>query len=227
MGHHRDPISRFTKADMTPTLHYLFDPLCGWCYGASAAVAEVSRAAGVQLELSPSGLFSGSGARPMDDGFAAYAWSNDQRIERLTGQPFSERYRADVLTDREQRFDSGPATLALTAVAMTAPQREVEALQAIQRARYVEGRDITQTQTLVAVLAALGLESSAALLAEPSEPLLEATRSHTARARSLMREFGANGVPAFVLETNDQRRLLRVESLYSNPRSLVEIVGQA
>ena len=27
----------------------------------------------------------------MDDDFAAYAWSNDQRIERLTGQRFTER----------------------------------------------------------------------------------------------------------------------------------------
>ena len=52
---------------------------------------------------------------------------------RLTGQPFSEAYRRDVLGDRTRLFDSGPATLALTAVALTAPDREFEALKAIQR----------------------------------------------------------------------------------------------
>ena len=210
---------------MTKTLHYLFDPLCGWCYGASAAASEVASVAGIQLELMPTGLFSGNGARPMDDSFADYAWSNDQRIERLTGQPFSERYRSQVLADRQQRFDSGPATLALTAVAMTAPPRELEALQAIQQARYVEGRDITQLATLIDLLTALGLEPSAALLVDPATPLVEANQSRTERARRLMRELGANGVPAFVVQTNGQKRLLRVDSLYSNPRSLAEHVG--
>jgi len=207
---------------MTTTLLYLFDPLCGWCYGASAAVSEAASSTDIQFELLPSGLFSGSGARPMDDSFAAFAWSHDQRIERMTGQPFSERYRRDVLADRHQRLDSGPATLALTAVAMTAPQRELEALQAIQRARYVEGRDVTKSWTLIDVLAARGLDASAAMLADSSAPLLEASDSRTARARALMRELGVNGVPAFVLEANGQRRLLRVDSLHSNPRSLVE-----
>jgi putative protein-disulfide isomerase len=212
---------------MTKTLHYLFDPLCGWCYGASPAMSEVASAAGIQLELAPTGLFSGHGARAMDDSFASYAWSNDQRIERLTGQPFSESYRSQVLADRQQRFDSGPATVALTAVAMTAPQRELEALRAFQRARYVEGRDVTQSDTLIGLLASLGLDASAAMLANPSAALLEATRSRTEHARKLMREFGANGVPAFVLEANGQRRLLRVEALYENSRSLVEHLDNA
>ncbi|WP_353611301.1 hypothetical protein [Paracidovorax avenae] len=72
---------------MTKTLHYLFDPLCGWCYGAGGTVAELAALPGVALRLLPSGLFSGEGARPMSADFADYAWSNDQRIERLTGQP--------------------------------------------------------------------------------------------------------------------------------------------
>src|SRR3954471_239950 len=132
---------------MTKTLHYVFDPLCGWCYGAGAAVSAVSEAADVALKLLPSGLFSGAGARPMDDAFASFAWSNDQRIERLAGRRFSERYRDGVLADRRQNLDSGPATLALTAVSLTAPGREAAALEAIQLARFVEGQDITRADT--------------------------------------------------------------------------------
>jgi len=116
---------------MTKTLSYVFDPLCGWCYGAIETVSVLSGNPAVQLHLMPSGLFSGPGARPMDDAFAAFAWSNDQRIERLTGQAFSERYRDQVLADRRQMFDSGPASIALTAVALTAPERELEALAAL------------------------------------------------------------------------------------------------
>jgi putative protein-disulfide isomerase len=104
---------------MSATTHItdLFDPLCGWCYGASAALENLAARPDFTIALAPTGLFSGAGGRPMDDGFAAYAWANDQRISRLTGQPFGEDYRRNVLGDRTRLFDSGPATLALTAVA--------------------------------------------------------------------------------------------------------------
>ena len=68
---------------------YLFDPLCGWCYGAGPALERLGQLGDVTLELMPTGLFAGEGARAMDAQFAAYAWQNDERIARLTGQPFS------------------------------------------------------------------------------------------------------------------------------------------
>lgn len=46
----------------------------------------------------------------------------------------------------------GPATVALTAVLQTTPAKELEALEAIQLARFVDGQDITDLQTLWSVL---------------------------------------------------------------------------
>ena len=66
----------------------------------------------------------------MDAQFAAYAWQNDERIARLTGQPFSEIYRSRVLGHTGGMFDSAPATLGLIAVRVTEPAREREALRA-------------------------------------------------------------------------------------------------
>lgn len=207
---------------MSKTLHYVFDPLCGWCYGASATVSAVSRQPGIQLRLLPSGLFSGKGARSMDEGFASYAWANDQRIERLTGQAFSERYRSGVLADHQQVFDSGPATLALTAVALTAPPRELDALQAIQRARYVDGLDITRVDTLATVLGELGLQEAAARLTTPDAELLQGNRVRVEQAQALLQTFGARGVPAFILEEDGRRELLHASSLYSDPQAFVD-----
>ena len=79
---------------------YLFDPLCGWGYAAFPMLAELVARSEFDVALVPTGLFVGAGGRPMDDGFAAYAWSNDQRISRLTGQVFSEAYRHNVLANR-------------------------------------------------------------------------------------------------------------------------------
>ena len=117
------------------TVIYLFDPLCGWCYAAAPALKYLQGVEGIHVALAPTGLFAGAGARPMDAQFAAYAWANDQRIQQLTGQPFTQAYRDRILGAANGRFDSGPATLALTAVAQTAPERELDALPALQHAR--------------------------------------------------------------------------------------------
>jgi len=207
---------------MNRTLYYLFDPLCGWCYGAGPAVTTLAQSDAVRVKLLPSGLFQDDGARPMDDAFAAYAWSNDQRIERLTGQPFSPRYRDQVLADRAQAFDSGAATLALTAVSLTAPEREVEALKAIQHARYVEGRDITQPAVLGEVLRSLGLDEAAQRTEAPDDALRAAARARIAEAQGLMQRLGAHGVPTFVLEREGRQELLHASDVYSDPGAFVD-----
>ena len=205
---------------MTKTLYYLFDPLCGWCYGAMPALSALSEVPAVAIELLPTGLFAGEGARPMNADFAAYAWSNDQRIEGLTGQRFSEQYREQVLGDHQRPFDSGPATVALTAVFLTAPARELEALKAIQTARYVDGKDTTSLETLAGVLRGLGLEQAAALVAQPDEDLLVANRTRMNRGQALMREFGARGVPTLVAESGAKRWVVNHADFYSNPSAL-------
>ena len=58
---------------MADTTHitYLFDPLCGWCYGASAKLEQLAARPDIALQLVPTGLFSGVGGRPMDAEFCS------------------------------------------------------------------------------------------------------------------------------------------------------------
>ncbi len=44
---------------------YLFDALCGWCYGAAPVIQGLAQHGAVTLELAPTGLFAGAG-RTMD-----------------------------------------------------------------------------------------------------------------------------------------------------------------
>ena len=206
---------------MDKTIHYLFDPLCGWCYGAAPIVTELLKVPGLRLNLLPTGLFSGEGARPVDDAFAAYAWSNDQRIERLTGQHFSEHYRDQILGDRQQLFDSGPATVALGAVALTEPSKEVEAFRAIQRARYVDGGDVVSLTALTSLLQKLGLKQAAERIMNPDVDLLGFNRDRMVRAQALMREFAARGVPTLIVESGMKRWVLDHSAAYSNPSLLL------
>lgn len=198
-------------------LTYLFDPLCGWCYGASPYLSSIAEATDVKIELLPTGLFSGEGARQMDDDFAAYAWNNDQRIARLTGQGFTERYRESVLGNRQQYFDSGPATVALTAVSLTTPSRELDALKAMQQARFINGQDIAELNTLASILKSLELEDAALMIKHPDADLLAANRARVNRAQALMREFDARGLPTLIADSGDKRWVMHASAIFSNP----------
>lgn len=207
---------------------YLFDPLCGWCYAAAPALKHLQGVDGLDVSLAPSGLFAGQGARPMDAQFAAYAWSNDQRIEKLTGQPFTQAYRDNILGAVAGRFDSGPATLALTAVAQTAPGRELDALHALQRARYVDGRDTADATVLADVLTVLGLADAAALAREPDAALHRAMAERVANAQALLRAVGARGVPQLVVAgQGGALRLIGGDALLGPHERLVELLQAA
>lgn len=200
---------------MNRTLHYLFDPLCGWCYGANSLLPAYLDANNLTLHLMPTGLFSDQGARPMTPDFARYAWENDQKIALMTGQVFSEHYRQRVLGNVDQAFNSGPATLALTAVNMTEPLREYTALNAIQHGRYVEGRDITQPEVLGDILRTCGLEQAQRLLLSADETLIIETALRIRQGLEQLQAVNARGVPTFILEDLSGFRVIPTREIYA------------
>lgn len=191
---------------------YLYDPLCGWCYAATTAIERL-RAAGVSLTLYPTGLFSDPG-RSMTAEFADYAWTADQRIAALTGRSFTEAYRRRVLQAVGTAFDSSAASLALTAVAMHAPDREADALRVLQEARYIAGRDITDAATVGPILADAGFRAAAAALAARAAALLSAHAGRVTAGQAMMREVGGSGVPTLVLVDGPDRHQLDSRLLY-------------
>lgn len=207
---------------MRTTVTYLFDPLCGWCYGASPVIQQLGQQANIQLELVPTGLFAGGG-RTMDAAFADYAWSNDVRIAKLTGQRFTEDYRQKVLGRLGSRFDSAAATLALTAVSLSEPQRELETLKALQEARYVQGLDTCDVAVTERLLRNQGLAIAANRLAANDAELLAANAARILKARGLMQTFGAQGVPALVVSDDKGSRMLSGNALYG---SFDNLLGQ-
>ena len=209
---------------MQTTLTYLFDPLCGWCYGASATIQQLGQQPNIQLELLPSGLFSGGG-RTMDAAFADYAWSNDVRIAKLTGQRFTEAYRNQVLGHHGSRFDSAAATQALTAVSLTDPQRELETLKALQEARYVQGLDICDAAVVGKLLRDAGLAAAAERLLSGEPELSQTNAARVQRAQRLMHALGAQGVPALVVTSQDGNRLLNGQVLYGSIDQLLAQLG--
>ena len=219
----RDEVVSSMNLDIT----YLFDPLCGWCYGASPTIGRLAAHDGVRLALAPTGLFAGSGARTMNADFAAFAWSNDQRIEKLSGQRFTEAYRQQILGQRGGRFDSSLAQRALTAVGLTEPAQELATLAVLQEARYVYGLDITDVSVVAPLLRAQGLDAAADRLEADDQALQQVERTRVERAQDLMRRLGAQGVPTLAVHGAKGTWMLRGDVLYGPFDALLEKLAAA
>lgn len=209
---------------MKTNVTYLFDPLCGWCYGASPAIQKLSEHPAIALTPIPTGLFA-DGNRKIDAAFASYAWANDVRIEKLTGQKFTEDYRINVLGKLGSSFDSNAMTLALSAVLLTQADRLLQALIAFQEARYVQGIDTSDVQHIEKILRDLGLARAADHLASRDHELLEMKTRQLAKAQNLMHALGIQGVPAIVVTDLDRPKLIDGRLLFGNFEALMAELG--
>ena len=199
---------------------YLFDPLCGWCYAAAPVVRALAEHGSVQPYAT--GLFADTG-RMMDDAFAAHAWRNDQRIQTLTGQPFSETYRTQVL-QQPAPFDSRALTDAVFALLQQQPTQWPAALAALQHARYVGGRDTSHTDTVRQVLHENGFTEAAATFDTPENRA--ASTAWIQQGQTLMQQLGLRGVPQLVVQLPQGYAVLPSEIVYGRPEDAAAAVAQ-
>ena len=178
-------------------LIYLFDPLCGWCYASSPAVLNLAKSNEFELEIYATGLFADTG-RTMDAAFARHAWSNDQRIAQLTGQPVSEKYHRQILLG-EGEFNSRALSNACFALLEQGSETMLEVFAKLQKARYVDGQDTSQTEVVRRLLQDLG-QSTAAETFDSAENQAKTT-DWIGQGQTIATRFGVQGVPSLFAET--------------------------
>jgi putative protein-disulfide isomerase len=191
-----------------PTLHYIFDPLCGWCYGAAPLIEAARKVNGLDIALHAGGLMTGSDRQPVTEGLRRYVMEHDQRIAALTGQPFGDAYLNGLLRDTGAVFDSEPPIGAILAADLLGG-RGLDMLERIQKAHYVEGRRVADRGVLVGLAADIGLPEAT------FKPMLEkvagpTVAKHIAASRDLLRRIGGQGFPAFVFDAG--RGLLTLDA---------------
>jgi len=186
----------------TITLHYIFDPLCGWCYAAAPLVDAARNVPGLQVAFHGGGMMTGANRRAITPQWREYVIPHDRRIAEMTGQPFGEGYFEGLLRDTSAVMDSEPPITAILAAESLRSGGGLDMVHRLQRAHYVEGRRIADAQVLKAVAAELGFDTEA--FAAAVERLAgEATAQHIAESRQLLQRAGGQGFPTFVLTRAD------------------------
>jgi putative protein-disulfide isomerase len=179
---------------MNAVLHYIYDPLCGWCYGAEPLVSAASKVDGLALRMHAGALWPQPTRLP--EHMRRYIREADARIGRMSGQPYGEPYLNGLLFDAELVLDSRPVISAVLAAQALDPDKALPMLRGIQHAHYERGQHVVREETLMAVAAEIGLDAAAFASARSSVPVDE----HIAQSQELMNNVGAQGFPTFVLE---------------------------
>ena len=182
---------------MNATLHYLYDPLCGWCYGAEPLAKAAEGVIGLDLKLHAGALWPEPTQLP--EHMRRYIQQADARIAQMSGQPFGDAYLNHLLLDPALVLESRPVVAAVLAAQQLDPTKALPMLRGIQHAHYEQGRHVVQEATLVDIAKSVGLDAAAFLSALHSVPV----DRHIAEAREFMNNIGAQGFPTFVLQIGD------------------------
>lgn len=179
---------------MNAVLHYIYDPLCGWCYGAEPLVWAATKVTGLSLQMHAGGLWPQPTRLPEQT--RRYIKDADARVGQMSGQPYGDPYLNGLLFDPELVLESRPVITAVLAAQSLDPSKALPMLRGIQHAHYEHGKHVVREETLREVAVEIGLDAGAFAKALKSV----AVDAHIAASQELMNNVGAQGFPTFVLQ---------------------------
>jgi putative protein-disulfide isomerase len=201
-------------------LHYIYDPLCGWCYGAKPLIQAARTVLPVLAH--GGGMMTGANRQKVSVQLRNYVMPHDRRIAEYTGQPFGEAYFEGLLRDEEAVFDSAPPTAAVLA-AEQLDGRGLALLERLQTAHYVEGRRIADEAVLLELANSIGFEAEAFRRSFTEIDV----NAHFLESRALLAKLGGQGFPTLALERDGRLTLIDIGPWLGKPDAFAQWLRQA
>jgi putative protein-disulfide isomerase len=201
-------------------LHYIYDPLCGWCYGAKPLVQAAQ--AVLPVIAHGGGMMTGANRQNVSPQLRSYVMPHDRRIAEYSGQPFGEDYFEGLLRDQTAVFDSAPPIAAVLAAEQMGG-RGLELLGRLQSAHYVEGRRIADESVLFELAHGMGLAPQTFERAFRTAD----TEGHIRNSRALLAKVGGQGFPTLALEHNDQFTLIDIAPWLGKPQAFAQWLSRS
>ncbi len=182
------------------TIYYVYDALCGWCYGFSPVIQELQENFGEEYDFKvlSGGMVTGSRVGPIGQ-VAGYISEAYQVVEEKTGVKFGEDF-LETLEEGTAIFDSEPPALAMALFRNQLPEKQVEFAGRLQEAIYKEGLQPAEWETYAKCAADFGLNGTefAEKMQHPKLKELVAAEWETVSG------WGIQGFPSLILHTGEK-----------------------
>jgi putative protein-disulfide isomerase len=144
------------NSSMQDTLYYVHDPMCSWCWGFEPTRARLFAALDGRITITRLvGGLAPDSDEPMPDAMRQGLQQTWRRIQQMI--PGTE-FNFAFWTDCAPRRSTYPADRAVIAARMQSDDFDQPMTARIQRAYYLEARNPSDNETLIALAADIGLD---------------------------------------------------------------------
>ncbi|WP_245553794.1 DsbA family protein [Cytophaga aurantiaca] len=175
-------------------LIYIYDPLCGWCYGFGPVAEKIEQnySETVDLEIISGGMIMGDRIAPVGN-MAEYILSAIPRLQKTTGVTFGAPY-IELLKEGTYVTSSEKPSVALCVYKSFKADRRVEFAHSIQKSFFVEAKDLNQDSVYANIAAKFGIDREQFLTRMQEPEYLKQAHAEFKRAADL----GVTGFPTLL-----------------------------
>ncbi len=188
-----------------PTLFYIYDALCGWCYGFGPVVEKLQQnyASKLNFQVLSGGMITGNRVAPIAK-MASYIKQASPRLTEMTGVTFSNAYLNGILTEGTYISNSTPPAIALCILKEAQPNQQVTLAHSIQKLMFQEGKDLNEPRVYLPLAEQTGItaEIFERKFADPTY------RAQAEEEFYTVQQWGISGFPAIVLQKEEKLYLL-------------------
>lgn len=203
---------------------YLFDPLCGWCYGFGLHIQgfAAKHTDKIKFTVISGGMVTGERVGPLAH-IASYIKDSVPRLEQLTGIRFGASFLNDLNGAGTTLMDSTPPSKAFVILKEQFPEQQLALAHALQSMYYQDGLDFNQKANYHTLCEALGMDFKVFEEKFDSVAYQLATKDEFKEAA----RYGVSGYPTVVLRHQDQYFMLAhgfasTETLESTFQSILQ-----
>ncbi|NSL88024.1 DsbA family protein [Chitinophaga solisilvae] len=178
---------------------YVFDPLCGWCYGFTPVVLQLQQLhSTMEFEVLSGGMIAGANKHPWSS-MAAYIQREHTNVEEMTGVKFGPSFLEKLLPSAEM-MDSEKPSVALTVFKTYQPENALSFAHDMQVALNYDGISLNNDDTYRKLIRKFGLPEDEFISKLHEEHYHQETRQEF----DLVHNWGITGFPAAILDTGGQ-----------------------
>ncbi|MGF6846805.1 putative protein-disulfide isomerase [Chitinophaga sp. W3I9] len=179
---------------------YIYDPLCGWCYGFTPVVQQLQERSSGNMEFNilSGGMITGDNRHPFSS-MKAYIQREHTNVENATGVKFGAAFLEKLLPS-EEIMDSEKPSVALTVFKQYQPENAITFAHDMQVALNYNGQSLNNDSTYRSLIKKFSL---------PEDEFInrlhdENYRYETQQEFQLIQNWGITGFPAAILDTGKQ-----------------------
>lgn len=193
------PPKKQSMSTAKPTFYYVFDALCGWCYGFSPTMQRIAAQYQdkLQFEVISGGMVTGQRIGPIGQ-VAGYIRTAYKDVERTTGTKFGPGFLQGTLAKGTATFSSIEPAKALATFRNHKPQQALAFAHTLQHAIYFDGVAPTDLDAFADLAAKQGIDKAGFLREARSREVEQQMLKEFRTSDSL----GVQGFPTLFLMRN-------------------------